>query len=162
MRNFFNIFLTLLVLISGLTIEVNAAGKKGKQTIKVVWDQPEKIVRGGYPRVHRLNDGRLMLCYSSSANTYIRFSDDDGYTWTEDAQVVMKHFSVDNELGKAKVHAANPEFAQLSEDNPHKPGRIIFACNYRPMNPDPKAEGDDRFRSSVFPYTIAIQTSDDD
>ena len=162
MRNFFNIFLTLLVLISGLTIDVNAAGKKGKQTIKVVWDQPEKIVRGGYPRVHRLNDGRLMLCYSSSANTYVRFSDDDGYTWTEDAQVVMKHFSVDNELGKAKVHAANPEFAQLSEDNPHKPGRIIFACNYRPMNPDPKAEGDDRFRSSVFPYTIAIKTSDDD
>ena len=59
------------------------------------------------------------------------------------------------------MHAANPEFAQLSEDNPHKPGRIIFACNYRPMNPDPKAEGDDRFRSSVFPYTIAIKTSDD-
>ena len=161
MRNFFNIFLTLLVLISGLTIDVNAAGKKGKQTIKVVWDQPEKIVRGGYPRVHRLNDGRLMMCYSSSANTYIRFSDDDGYTWTEDAQVVMKHFSVDNELGKAKVHAANPEFAQLSEDNPHKPGRIIFTCNYRPMNPDSKAEGDDKFRSSVFPYTIAIKTSDD-
>ena len=102
-----------------------------------------------------------MLCYSSASNTYIRFSDDEGYTWTEDAQVVMKHFSVDNELGKAKVHAANPEFAQLSEDNPHKPGRIIFACNYRPMNPDPKAEGDDRFRSSVFPYTIAIKTSDD-
>ena len=75
---------------------------------------------------------------------------------------VMKHFSVENSLGKAKVHAANPEFAQLSADNPYKPGRIIFACNYRPMNPDSKAEGDDRYRSSVFPYTIAIKTSDDD
>ena len=41
------------------------------------------------------------------------------------------------------------------------PGRIIFTCNYRPMNPDSKAEGDDKFRSSVFPYTIAIKTSDD-
>ena len=162
MSKIFKIVLTVLVLISNLTVDAHAQGKNTNKKIKVVWEEPEKIVRGGYPRVHRLNDGRLMLCYSSSANTYIRFSDDDGYTWTEDAQVVMKHFSVDNELGKAKVHAANPEFAQLSEDNPHKPGRIIFACNYRPMNPNPKAEGDDRFRSSVFPYTIAIKTSDDD
>ena len=162
MGKIFKIFLTVLVLISGLPIDAHAAGKKAKQTIKIVWGQPEKIVRGGYPRVHRLNDGRLMMCYSSSANTYVRFSEDNGYTWSDDAQVVMKHFSVENSLGKAKVHAANPEFAQLSADNPYKPGRIIFACNYRPMNPDSKAEGDDRYRSSVFPYTIAIKTSDDD
>ena len=161
MSKIFKIVLTVLVLISNLAIDAYAQGRNTNKKIKVVWDEPEKIVKGGYPRVHRLNDDRLMLCYSSSSNTYVRFSDDDGYTWTEDAQVVMKHFSVDNELGKAKVHAANPEFAQLSEDNPHKPGRIIFACNYRPMNPDPKAEGDDRYRSSVFPYTIAIKTSDD-
>ena len=161
MSKIFKIVLTVLVLISNLAVDAHAQGKNVNKKIKVVWEEPEKIVRGGYPRVHRLNDGRLMLCYSSSSNTYVRFSDDEGYTWTEDAQVVMKHFSVDNELGKAKVHAANPEFAQLSEDNPHRPGRIIFACNYRPMNPDPKAEGDDRYRSSVFPYTIAIKTSDD-
>ena len=161
MSKIFKIVLTVLVLISNLAIDAYAQGRNTNKKIKVVWDEPEKIVKGGYPRVHRLNDGRLMLCYSSSSNTYVRFSDDDGYTWTEDAQVVMKHFSVDNELGKAKVHAANPEFAQLSDENPYKPGRIIFACNYRPMNPDPKAEGDDRYRSSVFPYTIAIKTSDD-
>ena len=161
MRKIFKIVLTVLVLVSNLAVDAHAQGKNANKKIKVVWDEPEKIVRGGYPRVHRLNDGRLMLCYSSASNTYVRFSDDEGYTWTEEAQVIMKHFSVDNELGKAKVHAANPEFAQLSEDNPHKPGRIIFACNYRPMNPDPKAEGDDRYRSSVFPYTIAIKTSDD-
>ena len=29
------------------------------------------------------------------------------------------------------------------------------------MNPDANATGDDRYRSSVFPYTIAIKTSDD-
>ena len=90
----FKIFLTLLVLISHLAIDTYAAeknaSKKGKQAIKVVWDEPEKIVRGGYPRVHRLNDGRLMMCYSLSANIYVRFSDDDGYTWTEDPQVVMR------------------------------------------------------------------------
>ena len=165
MGKILKIFLTALVLISNLAIDTHAVGntapKKKKQTVKVVWEEPEKVVKGGYPRVHRLNDGRLMLCYSSASNTYVRFSDDEGYTWSDEAQVVMKHFSVENEKGKAKVHAANPEFTQLSADNPHKPGRIIFACNYRPMNPDSKAEGDDRFRSSVFPYTIAIKTSDD-
>ena len=166
MVRIFKIFFALLVLVSHLAIDTHAAGnaspKKGKQTVKVVWDNPEEITRGGYPRVHRLNDGRLMMCYSLSANTYVRFSNDNGYTWTEDAKVVMRHFSVNNELGQAKVHAANPEFAQLSADNPYRPGRIIFACNYRPMNPDAKAVGDDRFRSSVFPYTIAIKTSDDE
>ena len=165
MRNIVKIFLLVPVLISCLAIDIHAteknSPKKTKQTIKVLWEEPEKIVRGGYPRVHRLNDGRLMMSYSLSANTYVRFSDDEGYTWSEDAQVVMRHFLVENERGKAKVHAANPEFAQLSDDNPYKPGRIIFACNYRPMNPDAKAEGDDKFRSSVFPYTIAIKTSDD-
>ena len=165
MGKILNIFISALVLVSHLAIDTHAAGKaapkKGKQTVKVVWDNPEEITRGGYPRVHRLNDGRLMMCYSLSANTYVRFSDDNGYTWTEDAKVVMRHFSVNNDLGQAKVHAANPEFAQLSADNPYRPGRIIFACNYRPMNPDANATGDDRYRSSVFPYTITIKTSDD-
>ena len=73
----------------------------------------------------------------------------------------MKHLVVENEAGKAKVHAANPEFAQLSESNPHHPGRIIFACNYRPFNTDPAAVDDDKYASSVYPYTIAIKTSDD-
>ena len=85
MGKIFKIFLTVLVLISGLPIDAHAAGKKAKQTIKIVWGQPEKIVRGGYPRVHRLNDGRLMMCYSSSANTYVRFSEDNGYTWSHEA-----------------------------------------------------------------------------
>ena len=139
----------------------NKPSKAAKQNVKVVWDTPQKVVRGGYPRVHRLNDGRLMMCYSLSANNYVRYSDDNGLTWSEEAKVVMKYFVKENAAGKAKVHAANPEFAQLSENNPYKPGRIIFACNYRPMNPDAKAVGDNRFRSSVFPYTIAIKTSDD-
>ena len=139
----------------------NKLPKTPKQNIKVIWESPEKVVRGGYPRVHRLNDGRLMMSYSLSANNYIRYSDDNGLTWSEEEKVVMRHFYEENAAGKAKVHAANPEFAQLSDNNPYKPGRIIFACNYRPMNPDANATGDDRYRSSVFPYTIAIKTSDD-
>ena len=165
MLRFAKIMLALTVLqLSCLTASLDAQNKPSKaakQNVKVVWDTPQKVVRGGYPRVHRLNDGRLMMSYSLSANNYIRYSDDNGLTWSEEGKVVMRHFYEENAAGKAKVHAANPEFAQLSDNNPYKPGRIIFACNYRPMNPDAKATGDNRFRSSVFPYTIAIKTSDD-
>ena len=164
MVRYFRIFFMSFLLFSCSGIDAPAGNKPSKpvkQTLKVVWDEPEKIVKGGYPRVHRLNDGRLMMCYSASSNNYIKFSEDNGFTWSEESSVVMRHFIEENEAGKAKVTAANPEFTQLSEDNPHKPGRIIFACNYRPMNMDSHASGDDKYASSVFPYTIAIKTSDD-
>ena len=161
MVRYLNIFFMIFVLFSCSGVDLPAGNKPVKQTLKVVWDAPEKIVKGGYPRVHRLNDGRLMMCYSASSNNYIKFSEDNGLTWSEESSVVMRHFIEENEAGKAKVTAANPEFAQLSEQNPYKPGRIIFACNYRPMNTDTQATGDDRYASSVFPYSIAIKTSDD-
>ena len=165
MIRFAKIMVMLFVLQLGcLSVALDAQNRSSKTAghkIKVVWDEPEKVVRGGYPRVHRLNDGRLMMSYSLSSNNYIRYSDDNGLTWSDEAKVVMRYFIEENAAGKAKVQAANPEFAQLSEKNPYRPGRIIFACNYRPMNPDAKAVGDNRFRSSVFPYTIAIKTSDD-
>ena len=164
MVKYLKIFFTFIVLLTCSNVDASAGNKQtkpGKQTVKVVWDEPEKIVKGGYPRVHRLNDGRLMMCYSVSANNYIKFSEDNGLTWSEESPVVMRHFIEENEAGKARVTAANPEFTQLSENNPHKPGRIIFACNYRPMNMDSQAKDDDKYASSVFPYTIAIKTSDD-
>lgn len=158
-----NILLSVVMLLASCQqLHVSAKDPVKETRIKVTWDTPEKVVaRGGYARVHRLNDGRLMLAYSVSANNYAIFSDDNGLTWSEEPRKIMAHFIVENAAGKAKVHAANPEFAQLSEAHPHHPGRIIFACNYRPMNPDANATGDDRYCSTVFPYTIAIKTSDD-
>ena len=164
MLRYLKIFFVLIVVFSCSGIDVSAGNrpaKPGRQTFKVVWDEPEKIVKGGYARVHRLNDGRLMMSYSASSNNYVKFSSDNGQTWSEESTVVMRHFIEENEAGKAKVAASNPEFAQLSASNPYKPGRIIFACNYRPMNMDRNAKDDDKFASSVFPYTIAIKTSDD-
>lgn len=134
--------------------------KKGMQSVRIVWEEPEKVTRGGYGRVHRLNDGRLMMCYAKSSDNYVRFSDDDGKTWSAEEYKVMSHFMKENERGKTRVTASNPEFAQLSESNPHHPGRIIFACNYRPKWVKP-GKGDEDM-SSVYPYTIAIKTSDDE
>ena len=160
LRNILLVFMILLAVCVRQAASAKAPAKEAK--LKVVWDMPEKVVdRGGYGRVHRLNDGRLMMCYSAAANNYAVFSDDNGLTWSEEPRKIMANFVVENAAGKAKVHAANPEFAQLSDSHPTHPGRIIFACNYRPMNPDSKASGDDRYCSSVFPYTIAIKTSDD-
>ena len=106
------LYLLLLFLNAGcqaLPAAEKSPSSKEKNNIKVSWDKPEWIAKGGYPRVHRLNDGRLMMSYSASANNYVRFSDDNGYSWSDDAQVVMKHFIVENEAGKAKVLKSNAE-----------------------------------------------------
>ena len=162
MNSRFRLFLsvTLLLLSFGqLCAAGELPGKTDRQKIKIVWEQPEKITKGGYPRVHRLNDGRLMMCYARSSDTYIRFSSDNGRTWSAEESKVMSRFIVENERGKARLTASNPEFAQLSSMHPDHPGRIIFACNYRPKWM--KAGVGDEDLSSVHPYTISIKTSDD-
>ena len=131
----------------------------GKEKLKIVWEEPQMITKGGYPRVHRLNDGRLMMSYAKSSANYFRISEDNGLSWSEEEHKVMAHFIAENENGKARLSASNPEFAQLSAENPYHPGRIIFACNYRPKWV--KAGVGDEDLSSVHPYTISIKTSDD-
>ena len=126
---------------------------------KIRWEEPQRITKGGYARVHRLNDGRLMMSYAKSFSNYIRFSEDNGLTWSDEENTVMSPFVVENDKGKARLDASNPEFAQLSAENPFHPGRIIFACNYRPKWLKPGV-GDENM-SSVHPYTISIKTSDD-
>ena len=98
MRNVFRLLLILVAVLSVSDGQLAAAGRnypKGRKSdIQIVWNVPEKVTRGGYPRVHRLNDGR-----------------------------------------------------------------IIFACNYRPMNMDSQATGDDKYASSVFPFTTTRLSS---
>lgn len=146
----FFLFFALAFLVS--CEQLPAAGKEKGTKLKIVWDNPEMVVsKGGYPRVHRLNDSRLMLTYSNGGHSYARYSDDDGYTWSDEAQKVISGFKENGKYGEVFVNASNPEFAQLSSSNQHKPGRIIFAVNYRPRDN----------KSSIHPYTIAISTSDD-
>ena len=96
---------------------------------KILWEEPQRITKGGYARVHRLNDGRLMMSYAKSSANYFRISEDNGLSWSEEEHKVMAHFIAENENGKARLSASNPEFAQLSAENSFHPGRIIFACN---------------------------------
>ena len=128
--------------------------------VRIVWETPQEVVGkgGGYPRVHRLNDGRLMMTYSRSFNGYALFSEDEGKTWPESSRKnPMSKLTESNEKGSALLSVAVPDFAQLSENHPHHPDRIIFAGNYRPRSSDGKTTG----KTTVHPYTIAVSVSDD-
>lgn len=119
----------------------------------IVWDKPV-LVSGwcsAYGRAHRLNDGRLMICYSNTWHAYARFSKDNGATWT-DAKVVVSAYKKDS----LSHRMDNPEFAQLSANNPHHPGRIIYAVNERVK--DTKVANKDK---TVYPFHISISASDD-
>ena len=119
----------------------------------ITWEKPV-LVSGwcsAYGRAHRLNDGRLMICYSNTWRGYARFSNDDGATWTG-AKIVVPAYKKDS----LSHRMDNPEFAQLSAGNLHHPGRIIYAVNERVK--DTKVANKDK---TVYPFHISISTSDD-
>lgn len=132
-------------LVSGETGEVSDV------PLSIEWQRDDAITwKGGYGRVHRLLDGRLMAVYSYSGQGMCRFSSDNGLSWTSGAVAVPRD---QRTFGDDSVwtNNANSEFAQLSATNPHHPGRIIYAVNIRPSEN----------RSDLFPYSIAYVTSDD-
>lgn len=125
--------------------------------VRIIWEAPKRVTSGGYPRVHRLNDGRLMLTCADSFDGYAMFSRNNGESWGSVRKCPMSQFNATNGKAKALVSVAVPDFAQLSSKHPHHPNRIIFAGNYRPRTSDGKTTG----KTTVHPYTIAISVSDD-
>ena len=133
----------------------------------IEWEDPKPArtankleLSGGYPRIHRLNDGRLMLSYSLSGNGYARFSSDEGETWGAQTEV-MSYFDSTSNGVSARMTASVPDFAQLSAGNPYHPGRIIYASNYRPRELVNGKTTDNTGWTTVHPYTISISVSDD-
>ena len=132
----------------------------------IEWEDPKPArtankleLSGGYPRIHRLNDGRLMLSYSLSGNGYARFSSDEGETWGAQTEV-MSYFDKTSNGVSARMTASVPDFAQLSAGNPYHPGRIIYASNYRPRELVNGKTTDNTGWTTVHPYTISISVSD--
>ena len=152
-------FLTILAVSCEKTPDAGGIQEEADD-VRIVWETPQQVTGagGGYPRVHRLNDGRLMMTYSKSFNGYARFSEDEGKTWPESTlKNPMSKFDASNDNGDALLSVAGPDFAQLSENHPYHPNRIIFAGNYRPRTKDGKTTG----MTTVHPYTISISVSDD-
>lgn len=124
-------------------------------TLKISWGTPIDVFgKGGfgYPRMHRLNDGRLMIMSTingsvMNAATLSSPTDiSDNTSWS--GRSVVANYWTEN---GTKVNCANPEFVQLSSKNPYHPGRIIFTVNLRPENK----------QTSLYPYSIGIKVSDD-
>ena len=120
---------------------------------RIFWDTPVQIEIGKgstYGRAHRLNDGRLMMCYTSESKAKARFSSDNGKTWSAETVVQAVRY-VKTESGTTdKYRMDSNDFAQLSATNPYKPGRIIYAINERKLPVE----------KELFPYYISICTSD--
>lgn len=114
-----------------------------KSSLTINWDNSTLSCvaeKGGYARMHRLFDNRLMIVYEDhDGNISQKFSSDNGENWTK-ATIIVSDFYVEN---KVKIHVANPEFVQL------KNGDLIFGCNFRPT------------RDEVYPFSIAICKSID-
>ena len=165
MNRIYNVLFILTVLLA-FSCE-KAEQKSIAGDVKIVWEEPKAVkygkytVTGGYPRVHRLNDGRLMLSYSVDNNAVAQFSKNDGETWGA-PQIIMGHYDVERKpWGKARMTAAVPDFAQLSANHPHHPNRIIYACNYRPRQLTDKGILGEKGWTTVAAYTISISVSDD-
>ena len=102
-----------------------------------------------------------MLSYSVDNNAVAQFSKNDGETWGA-PQIVMGHYDVERKpWGKARMTAAVPDFAQLSAKHPKHPGRIIYACNYRPRQLKDNGTLGEKGWTTVAAYTISISVSDD-
>lgn len=145
----------LWLLLAGISCTATGADTSGSEAspgngdISVEWDRSTiKLIAsgGGYGRIHRLLDGRLMGVYEKGGCGHVIFSSDDGTSWSS-PKMVFPSFV----YGTATVNIANCEFAQLSREHPLHPGRIIFAANLRPAGN----------ASSVHPYAIACIFSDD-
>ncbi len=132
-----------MCLISAAAIVASAVSTAAGFSIE--WDEPISLGRGGYARVHRLNDGRYMAAYSRAGNLIVRFSERYNVKrWTEPKKAAQHFFAGEGD-NKIKVALANAEFAQL------RTGRIVLAANLRPQN----------WRHDIFPCSIGIVTSDD-
>lgn len=137
-------------LISFLFFSFDSSAKRVLPDISFEWDEPLVLCPGGYTRVHSLTDGRLMCSYTYKNNGFIRYSDDNGYSWGAPC-MVMKSYEWFNENGSTLVGMHNPETLQLSSSNPYYPERLFYIVNLRPSEK----------KSSIHPYGIAYVTSDD-
>ena len=156
-KNFISFMRKISILLIGIALiaaSAPACGKSAKGAkspkLKIEWEAPVKVSTGGYGRVHAISGDSLMACYSRGGNDYVRFSTDKGSSWSDEI-LAMQGFEHTTDKGTATVRCANPEFARLSADNPHHPGRIILAANLRPKDN----------KSTVHPFSIVCSVSDD-
>ena len=120
-------------------------------TLSPVWDH------GEWPRIHRLSDGRWAYTYSRnigldswSLEMIVRYSSDQGRSWSA-AQTVVPRVTSSTGTNTSTTHwICNPELVELPATYPHHPGRLIASVNLRA---EPHA--------TKVPSSIGVSVSDD-
>ncbi|WP_339739011.1 hypothetical protein [uncultured Sunxiuqinia sp.] len=97
----------------------------------------------GYPRVRRLNDGRLVAVYETQGNGELVESSDNGESWSQPVITFQKHTYTNDQGETTDVNIANTELIQLHN------GDLVMACNYRPA------------KDEIAPFAIAVRRSSD-
>ena len=80
-----------------------------------------------YPRVKRLSDGALLLCFMNHHfgwDIYTRRSEDNGKTWS-DACLILQQYPATSTVGDDMMVFVNPDFIELAD------GRIMLAYQWR-------------------------------
>ena len=148
MTNTSQLLLLVFFIISSCKGYSKEEPKTVEKQLSIEWDQQSLnciAAEGGYPRMHRMNDGSLMVAYENrKGDVVVSRSTNEGATWSDTIQV-FNHFQYTNVQNNTtcRVNIANPEFVQLKNND------ILFACNLRPD------------KNEVFPFTIAVKRSSD-
>ncbi len=83
-----------------------------------------------YPRVKRLSDGALLLCFMNDHfgwDLYTSRSEDGGKTWS-DAVLVREKYPAESTVGDDTMVYVNPDFVELQD------GRIMLTYQWRYKN----------------------------
>ena len=145
------IHICLPTLVAALTVQPALA----LDPLSIEWDKPVQVTSGGYPRTHRLNDGRLLCAYYSGVHGYVRMSCDGGATWNGlNGAVQAMPADTQTRVGSSVVTqvVATLDFVQYPVDHPKYANRIVFLGNYRSSSQSPYAD--------EAPHTIAATYSD--
>ena len=112
-------------------------------TVRIAWDygsMQQLADRGGYPRLHRLQDGSAIVVYENySGDILFKRTTNGGTTWSPPGKLFTSFETSSPNGSTTRVHAANPEITQLPS------GKIWVVCNLRPQKP------------GIYPFSIAIK-----
>ena len=134
MRYFYTLILMVAVLCgcNHVSDEVGVRISLDRSTHQIMTEAPveghdfvEKSLY--YPRVKRLSDGALLLCFMNHHfgwDIYTRRSEDNGKTWS-DACLILQQYPVESTVGDDMMVFVNPDFIELQD------GRIMLAYQWR-------------------------------
>lgn len=139
-----------IALIYGLGIQgvLGQTETAASSDVRVAWDYSslqQLAPQGGYPRVLGLSSGDLLAVYEDyQGDIHLKRSTNAGNSWS-DPQTVFQSFQADGKSAgeRVQVRMSNPEIIELDD------GRLLLACNYRPVS------------NGVVPFSIALRVSDD-